>query len=73
MNNTIAIDYTAGPSSPSVRLLIDGDKHPWWEVCDHIAAKWISDFNPNAPDAVFDRIMKNRADKQRKHARDRNR
>jgi hypothetical protein len=72
MSNTIVLTYTAGPGSPSVRLLIDGNKNPWWKVCDHIAAKWIPGFDPNAPDPVFDRIMKKRVDEQRKHAKDRN-
>jgi hypothetical protein len=72
MSNTIVLTYTAGPGSPSVRLLIDGNKHPWWKVGDHIAAKWIPGFEPNARDPVFDRIMNRREDARRKSAEQRN-
>jgi hypothetical protein len=72
MSNTIELTYIAGPGLPSVRLRIDGNKHPWWKVGDHIAAKWSPGFDPNARDPVFDRIMKRREDARRKSAGQRN-
>lgn len=53
------ITYRAAPGGPVAHLSIDGKKD-WTAVADHIAEKLFPNFNPGAPDPVFDQIMRDR-------------